>query len=376
MNRILVDASAAFDQRAGIGRYSRNILSRLVPAMPEVDFTLFHAPATEMRDDPQWDAPDGTRSVTYPLSRRRFDQLVARLGAPVPVRPFTGAQSLVYSPDFIAPPMRGVPRIVTVHDVAFMTHPHLTTPGTASFLRAALEREVRRGALIAAVSETTRERVVRQLNVSPERILVIPNGVDERFFGATPLTSQVLGGLGVPDRFLLMVGTIEPRKNHEGVVRAMALRKEAGLPLVIVGRPGWGTHDVARSLRELHESGSVVWLDDFPDERLPGLYASSQGVLYPSWTEGFGLPVLEALAAGRPVVTGNDPVFSEVGGHFVTQVDPGDAEALLEAIRLLETQPLDTYAQAARRAHAAQYSWGHSVTMLARWIRRIEEDTG
>jgi glycosyltransferase involved in cell wall biosynthesis len=368
MSRILVDASAAFDQRAGVGRYSRNILSRLLPAVPDAAWTLFHAPSGGA--EVGWARPADARHVRFPLSRRRLDLIAGRLGLPMLIRPLTGAQDLVYSPDFVAPPMRGTPRIVTVHDVAFLTHPRLTTPGTASFLTRVVQREARRGALIAAVSETTKARVVQHLGVPEERVRVIRNGVEERFLAARPLAAWGRTQLGLPDAYLLMVGTIEPRKNHAGVLRAIA-RHDSGLPLVIVGQPGWDTEPEVATIRELQRRGRVVWLEDLDDRHLPAVYASSRGVLYPSWTEGFGLPVLEALATGRPVVTGDDPVFAEVGRGYELRVSPGDDDAILEAIRTLETAPDDPASADARRRHAAQYGWDTPVTMLVAWIRQL-----
>ena len=374
MSRILVDASAAFDQHAGIGRYSRNILSRVLPKVADVDWTLFHAPANGGDTQSRWDAPPGTRQITYPLSRRRFDQLGVRLGLPLPIRPFTGPQSLVYSPDFTAPPFRGAPRIVTIHDIAFLTHPHLTTSGMASFLTRAVERELDQGASIAAVSETTRHRLMDVLGVSEDRIRVVPNGVDARFFDAEPLPAGVRAELGIPEDYLLMVGTLEPRKNHEGVLRAITNRRDRGLPVVIVGRQGWGTEHLLPMLRKLQGDSRVVWLNDLRDGLLPGLYAASRGVLYPSWTEGFGLPVLEALAAGRPVVAGNDPVFAEIGGDVVKSVDPADNQALVDGMRMLEASISSDDTIAARRAQASHYNWDQSADVLALWIRRILEE--
>ncbi len=366
MIRVLADASAAFNQGAGVGRYSRNLLDRLT-ASPSMRWTLFQAPAG---GDPLWDAPNGARMVRYPLSRRMMDRLGSRAGLPLPVRPFTFKQDVVYSPDFVAPSLWRTPRIVTVHDLAFLTHPHLTTPGTVEFLTATVQREIARGAYLATVSATTRSRTVELLGVAPERVRVVPNGVERRFLEATPMPPGRLDDLGVPREYLLMVGTIEPRKNHAGVLRAIE-RHPDGLPLVVVGREGWASRDVIEGLQALSAAGRVTWLDDFGDQELPALYAASRGVLYPSWTEGFGLPVLEALATGRPVVTGNDAVFQEVAGSLARQVDPADDDALLEAIRELETPEEGDEAANARRQHAAQYGWDQPVTVLRDWIRQI-----
>lgn len=367
MSRILAEASASFDQRAGVGRYSRAILDRLIPAMADDTWTLFHAPAGA---DRLWTPPAGTRVVRYPLSRRRLDQLGGRLGLPLPIRLLTGAQDLVYSPDFVAPALRGVPSIVTIHDIAWLTHPHLTTPGAAAFLDTVVRRAVDRGAMVATVSETTCDRVIERWRLPAERVRVIRNGVDEHFLHAEPPTAMARERLGLPERYLLMVGTVEPRKNHAAVIRALR-RHPRGLPVVVVGQPGWGTDAEQADLRALDAEGRIRWLGSTDDAVIPALYAGSHGVLYPSWTEGFGLPVLEALAAGRPVITGTDPVFTEVAGHLAIEVDPADDAALLEAIISLENAPEDTVAAAARRHHAAQYAWDTPVRALAGWLREL-----
>jgi glycosyltransferase involved in cell wall biosynthesis len=310
--------------------------------------------------------------VRSPLSRRRIDQLGTRLGFPIPYRLLVGRHDLVYSPDFVAPVLRATPRIVTVHDVAFLTHPHLTTPGNVAFLTRAVEREVRRGALLATVSLSTKQRLIDALRVDDDRVRVIRNGVDARFLHAEPIPFPALRRLGIPREFLLMVGTIEPRKNHAAVMRVIA-RHDHGLPVVIVGRQGWGSDAEVEAIRALEAAERLVWLDNLGDDLLPGLYASSRGVLYPSWTEGFGLPVLEALAAGRPVVTGSDDVFREVGGPHVSPVDPEDDDALLDAIKEIEEAPDDPAASDARRRHAAQYGWDEPVTMLVEWMRAVLE---
>ena len=375
MRRVLVDASAAFDQRAGVGRYARNIIERLVPAEPETAWTLFHAPERRGIARAGWDAPEAARIAQYPLGRRRFDQLAGRLGLPLPVRPLVGSQDVLYSPDFLAPAMRSVPRIVTIHDLAFLTHPHLTTPGTAEFLITVVRRAARRGAYIATVSETTRERVERLLDVPPGRLRVIPNGVDQRFFDATPLSWEDRHRLGVPDAYHLMVGTIEPRKNHATVLRSLQ-RGESEHPVVVVGRVGWGVERLVPELEALERTHRLAWLRDLDDSDLPALYAGATSILYPSWTEGFGLPVLEGLAAGKPVITGDDPVFAEAGGGQVTMLPPADAEAIADAMQEAERGRSPAHIVMARQAWASRYNWDEPVARLRRWLDELSGGPG
>lgn len=371
MSRILVEASAAFDQGAGIGRYSRNMLDRLVPGLPDHQFTAFYAPARQSGSDTSWSPPAGVRNARYPLSRKRFDQLHHRLGTPLPVRPFTGAQDLVYSPDFSAPRLRGARRIVTIHDVAFLTHPQLITDGMRAYLTRLVEREIEGGSHLVAVSQATKDRLGKHFGIQASRISIVPNGVEPRFFQADAPSSNARRALGLPDAYLLMVGTLEPRKNHEAVLRCVDRREAGGLPVVIVGRKGWGTEHLIPMIARCQRAGKVLWLDDIGDADLPAVYAGATGVLYPSWTEGFGLPVLEALAAGKPVVTGNDPVFEEVAGSLAFQVDPADDGALLDAIAMLEGWRSSEEDEQARQEHAAKYSWDQAARQLIEIVDRM-----
>ncbi len=333
--RALVEASAAFDQVAGIGRYSRNILRSVIPELPGWDWRLLHAPvARSPAVDPDgWLRSGRIRTVRIPVSRRRADQIWFRAGVPLDIQMLTGRLDLVYSPDFTAPPAIRVPRIVTVHDLAFLTHPEHTTKALQTYLAAVVPRQVARADIVAVVSEATGRDVAELLDVPDDRIVVIRNGIEQRFFGAPRLDARNRDALGIPEHFLLMVGTIEPRKNHLNVLRALsALRAGDRLPLVIAGRPGWGYEPTLARARQMEADGLVHVLEYVPEPVLPSLYASAVAVLYPSWTEGFGLPILEAFAAGTPVITGTSPALREVAGSLATFVDPGQPDQIGDAI--------------------------------------------
>ncbi len=372
--RVVVEASAAFDQTAGIGRYSRNILAAVMQMRPGWDWRLAHVPATSSPAIPAstWMSSSAARVDRIPMSRRRADQLWFRARVPLDLQLFAGRADVLYSPDFTAPPAIWVPRIITVHDLAFLTHPDKTTRALRSYLGAVVPREVKRADAVAVVSEATRGEVVDLLGVPEDKVIVIRNGIEERFFDPPTLTDQDRETLRLPDRFLLMVGTIEPRKNHLNVLRALGTMPPGDrLPLVIAGRPGWGHEQTLALAREMEADGLVRVLQYVSESVLPSLYASADAVLYPSWTEGFGLPVLEAFAAGSPVITGTAPALREVASGLATFVDPGDPDAIASAIAAHVAEKHMAGSPAERIRHARTFTWAEPARRLAELLSEL-----
>jgi glycosyltransferase involved in cell wall biosynthesis len=378
--RLLIDDSAAFNQAAGIGRYARNVLPPALgelAGMPGLELTVFWAP--ERRGDAPFaratleslptSIPKTVRRS--PISRLRLDQLWHRAGMSAGAKAIAGSADLVYCPDFLAPPLARTPTIVTVHDLAFLVCPERAPRGLVAFLRAAVVRQVRSADAVAVVSETSRRDVVERLGIAPDRAWIVPNGVDERFYCAQPPGAGVRTRLGLPERYLLMVGTLEPRKNHEGAFAAMrAMNGRLDMPLLVAGKDGWEFEPIRRVAADLVATGRVRFLDFVPDADLPSLYAGAAALVYPSWYEGFGLPVLEALAAGIPVATSDAPALREVGGDLVEVASPADPEALAGAIdRALASDQNSGAARAARRARARQFGWPAAGSALARLLR-------
>jgi glycosyltransferase involved in cell wall biosynthesis len=376
--RLLIDASAGFNQGAGIGRYSRSLLRAALPSL-ETDFDLRIWYASDARhgarfEQDAFDAIPGAfrnRVKRSRLSRKRIDQ-IARLPFDIPTRLLAGAADLAYSPDFTLPGTFGGAGMITVHDVAFELIPDAYPPGLLSYLRTVVPHNVRRADLVAVVSRTTRIDVVERYNVPSERVVVIPNAADDRFFGAHPLPAERCSELGVPDDYLLAVGTIEPRKNYRTLFAAQRRVFEVtGRPLVVVGRAGWGNRDEMKTLGELADVGAVIPLLDAADADLPGLYCGARAVVYVPLYEGFGLPVLEAMASGATVITSDIPSVREVAAGHATIVPPLDVDRMADAIATSDT--ISDEERASQRAAARNYSWETSGTILREALHTLAE---
>ena len=371
--RVLIEASAAYNQGAGIGRYSRNILRRLIPLAGGDQVTLLRAPEDAAISRFDVDPWPNARLRTLPFSRRNADRLWFRLKVPLDARFFAGSADVVYSPDFTAPPMWRVPRMITVHDLAFLTQPTRTTEALRRYLEDVVPRQIAGADLVAAVSHATAADLQRYFALPSEKIVIARNAVDDIFYHAKLHSAADRARLGLPERYFAMLGTIEPRKNH---ALALAAVRRASLgsatPLVIVGRFGWGHEGIAAEIRELQSQGKVIHLSNVSDADLPGILAGSKALVYPSWTEGFGLPVAEALATGVAVVTGTAPALREVGGDFALYVDPEDVDALADHMRELSESAPDPVVATARTDWTRQFSWDFSTSTVYDALKKIK----
>jgi alpha-1,3-rhamnosyl/mannosyltransferase len=277
---------------------------------------------------------------------------------------------LVHGPANTLPLVRfGIPGVVTVHDLAIYEHPEWFVGGQWFATRVLVPLSVRRARMIICPSRATMEAAIRHFAIPAARCRVIPHGVEPEFALPVPASvrAEVQTRYALPERYLLQVGTVQPRKNYLTSLRALArLPESQRLPLVAVGGFGWGYEPVVEVVARLRLTPWVRFVGYAGMADLPALYQLATAVLFPSLDEGFGLPVLEAFAAGTAVIASNAGAIPEVAGNAAILGPAEDEEWLAGAItRLREDAELRGRQVAAGRARAALYTWAASASAHA-----------
>jgi alpha-1,3-rhamnosyl/mannosyltransferase len=338
--------------------WTRGVLTELSRANPDwtIDVALFKGEQVDLAG-----IGFGPNARTKPINIARSLHtrlLVTRL---IPtIERYTGAYDVMLGPAFATWPAKRAAEVPVIHDLTFRKHPGFVSRRNLVFLRSLIGRIARRASVIVTVSEAMKGEIAQELNVTADRIAVVPNGVDAGAFADPgPLPE------GTPDRYLLFVGTLEPRKNLSNVLAAYALLRhlvEAPPALVVVGGRGWRESGMpeAHELPEgVHQLGYVE------HSQLASIYANAEALVFPSLYEGFGLPVIEAMTAGTAVITSRRGGLPEVGADAVLYVDPEDPESISAGMKeLLEDEALrnDLVAKGIERART--FTWSASADAL------------
>lgn len=344
---------------AGISRYIYHLLAELARLPTSHCLTAF------VPDLPPGGVPWQGTGVrlrpsewpTYrPIARIAWEQLVLPA-----LRPRLGID-LLHATGYVAPLAWQGPLVVTVCDLSFIRFPQLFNRGNRLYLRLLTALTTRRARKVLTISEHTRRDVIQLLHLPPERVVTTYCGVGASFRPLPPAEIQAYRrARGLPERFILYLGTLEPRKNLPTLIRAYARLRSAGVgghTLVLAGAPGW-QHEAISRLLVAHRLGEHVRLLGYVDpEELALCYNAADLFVYPSLYEGFGLPVLEAMACGTPVVSSNAASLPEVVGEAGLLVDPLDESQLAEAIgRALNDAGLRARLRQAGLERARRFSW-------------------
>ena len=321
------------------------------------------------RDELASAVPPGVRACTRPVPARIVRECWERGLARPRAEDWTGPVDVVHATNFVAPPARA-PVVVTVHDVTFLRFPELCTPDTLRY-PLLLRRAMERGAVVHTPSEFVAGEVRELLGAPAERVVAIPSGVPAVRDG-DPARGRALAG---HSRYVLALGTIEPRKNLSTLVRAFdrVAVADRDLGLVLAGPPGWDAARVQAACDASAARARIVQTGFVPDRDRADLLAGASVFAYPSVYEGFGFPPLEAMQCGIPVVAGDAGALPEVLGDAATFVPPTDEAALADAIHTLADpgNPERAAGIARGRARVARYDWDTTAARMLELYRSL-----
>jgi glycosyltransferase involved in cell wall biosynthesis len=357
--RVLLDGTPLLGNRTGVGRYTAALAEELA-SMSGVDT---RAVAFTLRG---WRKlrkvlPHGSRARGMPVSARLLRRCWLRAPFP-PVELFAGFADVVHGTNFVLPAAMRAAGVLTIHDLAFLDAPEELPPSDET-LPQLVARSAERAAVVLTPTRAVADVVADRLGIEPDKIRVTPLGVDPAWFTARPPSEGLRRRVGLPKRYLLFVGAAGPRKSLPWLLQAHALTPE--LPPLVLAGPGHHQHD--------ERVRSIGYLSDVD---LRSVVAGASALVLPSRDEGFGLPVLEALACDVPVVCSDVPALREVSGGHAALVPHGDVAALGAALTTALAEPPAPATLATRRAHAAEFTWRNTAELTVAAYRHAIASRG
>lgn len=359
---IYVDVSSAVHAKAGIGRYAESLARALIERQPG-RFALFYNRVRGTH------LPEGLESVPGRSVRAGYKpwRMAVWMGqlARVGFNRLVPDADLFHATEHLLPPLHGVPTVLTVHDMIFKLFPEHQKRLNYWYLNATMPLYCRRADAIITVSESSRRDILTHYKLNPAKVEVVYEAPAPEFVPAPQAAVEAFRQrCGLPERFMIHVGTIEPRKNLARLVEALQRLRDGGLtiPLLVVGGKGWLYDDFFRRLEALEVRDAVHFPGYVPSVDLPSLYSAATVAVMPSVYEGAGLPVLEAMACGIPTVSSRSSSLPELGGEAARYFDPYDVEEMASAIRAVWTDgELRAEMREKGLTQAAKFSWARAA---------------
>jgi glycosyltransferase involved in cell wall biosynthesis len=402
--KVCIDVSAAVHQRAGLGRYAQELVKGLVElgrgeASPHESLPINNAAASSMPIDQLASRDASPLQLTAFYHQRGEARLdppldrLPRITTRLSVRPWRLTTALAYFTGFgmdsmfgdvdvfhatehLLPHLKKTRSVFTLHDLIFQFDPDSHKPLNIAFLKTLMPRFLKTTAAIIAVSECSKRDAINLYGIPAGKIHVIYEGVDPKF---TPIAdperlSQIRSKYRLPDRFILHVGTIEPRKNLPLLFEVAA---QTNKPVVVAGKLGWLTDPILAKVKELGIEDRVTFTGFIEDHDLPALISAATVLAMPSKYEGFGLPILEALSCGTPVIASNTSSLPEVGGDAALYAWPDDVRSWIAIIdRMWDDPQLRAALREKGFRQAANFRWDTMARETMKVYRQVQSSQG
>jgi glycosyltransferase involved in cell wall biosynthesis len=374
MMRIGIDATALPPQPVGAGNYIIHLVRALVALDSGDEFVIFaQQGGASLINIPDGNGvewiilPDRNPGIRLIWEQISFPKLVQRSGV-----------DLLHSLHYTRPVWLPCKSVVTYHDMTFFLYPHLHARSKRVFFPMAIRASARQADALIAVSESTRQDAIRILGIPPQKITTAQLGVDPSF---TPISDieqkrRIAEKYHLPKKFILYVGLVEPRKNLPKLISAYKKSVDNGIEhkLVVVGRYGWMYEEVFRQIEALNLKDNVFLAGYISQEDLPMVYNLASLFVYPTLYEGFGLPSLEAMACGLPVISTNVSSLPEIIGDAGVLVPPDDVDSLYQAIqKVLKDEKLSEDLIQKGLEQAAKFTWERTARSTLQVYRQVKE---
>lgn len=381
--RIAIDAHPAVDKnKTGVGWYTWELIRWLPAVDPEVQYTAWYVHARKLwgKGERFFEEQPNLAEKAIPFPARVWQRLANRLG--VPRVEWTTRFDAFFAPNYIPPATKSRGLVVTVHDLAFKILPE-TAPHANRYWHEYFGQALDRAAEIITVSEATRHDLCEIYEIDPERVTAVHSGVDLDIYHPVPdeAVDAVRRDLGISGPYFLFVGGLEPRKNLRMLLRAFAhLPADVRPTLVLAGAPvHWipgGPEIMTSALRSMPQDvrDKVILPGYVRNDQKVALYTGAEALVYPSVYEGFGFPVLEAMACGTPVLTSDCSSLPEVAGDAAILVDPYETSSIADGMqRILSDEALRSRLRADGLARSKQFSWEETARQTAKVLHRAAE---
>lgn len=366
INAHLLTAEASY-RSAGISVYVKNLLQHLAAATRDLRYALLLGDKHVTTEAFEMQALYARVSTRRPSLRVLWEQ------SALPVHLRRLGADLLHAPAFVGPLFSPCPQVITVHDLSFLRYPEFFKAGNRLYLRTMTGLTCRRAAAVIAVSNFTAGEAVQLLGVPRERIRTIYHGLDPRFHPLPPDdVARFRREMKLPERFILHMGTLEPRKNVAALVRAFARLRDPDLHLVLAGGKGWLYEEIFAEVERLALGRRIHFPGYVPAETQTLWYNAAHAFAYISNYEGFGFPVLEAQACGTPTLTAATSSLPEAAGDAALMVPPGDDAAIADGLhRLLSDAALRDDLRQRGLVHAAKFSWAETARQTVNLYRHL-----
>lgn len=364
--QIAIDMHTVGQRQTGNETYIRNLAEQFSTMELPWDFHFYHTLPREKIDASRWAGRVCRLHPHQPMFRIPFSFPLALWRDKIDLAHF----------QYVAPPFCPCPTVVTVHDISYEYFPEYFHPLQRMRMRTLIPRSARSAAQVITISEFSRKTISERYDIAESRITVTPLGASEAFRRLDETQAyETTKRFGISRPFILGVGNLQPRKNLERLIRAFSrlVRKNGrDLDLVLVGQPAWQEHRIQAEVQRLGIDQHVRFTGYVSEEELVALYNRATVFAYPSIFEGFGLPVIEAMACGAPVLTSNVSSLPEVAGEAAVQVDPLDEDAIRSGLQdMIESPSLLADLREAGRTQAARFSWRSTAESTMRVFEKV-----